>query len=254
MTRWRHLLLVAAIASAASARAAEHVTWVKGYAEGMAKAKAEQRPALLDFYADWCGWCKVMDRTTYGDASVANLLTNFVCIKIDIESDTDTAFTFRIGSLPRTILLDAEGRLLGDRIGYLEPEPFKAFLADAAQPASPDAPIAPGQERARFLAKLSDLGATAATNQAALAELVDHLDHPEASARKTARDALREAGPAAIPLLVPLLNHAQLDARIASHSLLLELAPNAPPFDPWSERAAREAALAEWEVWAARRD
>ena len=46
----------------------------------------------------------------------------------------------------------------------------------------------------------------------------------------------------------------QLDARIASHSLLLELAPNAPPFDPWSERAAREAALAEWEVWAARRD
>lgn len=242
------LAALLAVAGARPAHAAR-VSWVKDYAEGMAKARTEKRPVVLDFYADWCGWCKVMDRETYGNAGVAAVLTNYICIKVDVEQDTDTAFTFRIGSLPRTIVVDAEGRLLGDRVGYLQPEPFLAFLQDAAQSASPEAPIVPGQERALFLSRMAELSATARTNQAALAELVDHLDHPEATVRKAAREALEKAGPVAIPVLLPLLAHEKLETRIASHAILMQLADDTPGFDPWAGRAERQAALVEWEHW-----
>ncbi|MCF8241518.1 MAG: DUF255 domain-containing protein [Melioribacteraceae bacterium] len=56
------------------------------YSEGAAKAKAENKLLLVDFYTDWCGWCKKMDANTYTDKSVIDFLNkNFVAVKINPE-------------------------------------------------------------------------------------------------------------------------------------------------------------------------
>ena len=34
--------------------------WLK-FDEGMAKAKKENKSVLVDFYTDWCHWCKEME-------------------------------------------------------------------------------------------------------------------------------------------------------------------------------------------------
>src|SRR5882762_7958346 len=54
------------------------------------KAKKENKHLIVDVYTTWCGWCKVMDRQTYGNKEVAEYLTeNFVLAKVNGESSAE---------------------------------------------------------------------------------------------------------------------------------------------------------------------
>jgi thioredoxin-related protein len=68
------------------------LTWMD-FAEGYAKAKAENKILLVDAYTDWCSWCKVMDRETYTNAQVIAMLNNeFVCVKFNPEVEKQHKF------------------------------------------------------------------------------------------------------------------------------------------------------------------
>jgi thiol:disulfide interchange protein DsbD len=47
-------------------------------------AQAHGKPVMLDFYADWCTSCIVMEATTFKDPRVVEALSHFVIIKIDV--------------------------------------------------------------------------------------------------------------------------------------------------------------------------
>ncbi|MFM9052388.1 MAG: thioredoxin family protein, partial [Bacteroidota bacterium] len=54
--------------------------------EAMQKVKTAPRPIILDFYTDWCGWCKHMMKTTYADPGLAQYInSNFYPVKFDAE-------------------------------------------------------------------------------------------------------------------------------------------------------------------------
>lgn len=54
--------------------------------EAMQKEQTAPRPIIMDFYTDWCGWCKHMMRTTYADPGLAQYINaNFYPVKFDAE-------------------------------------------------------------------------------------------------------------------------------------------------------------------------
>src|SRR5512143_2985202 len=57
------------------------------YEDALAKARKEGKFVMVDFYAVWCKWCKKLEKETYIDPKVAEVLkADFVTVKIDAES------------------------------------------------------------------------------------------------------------------------------------------------------------------------
>jgi thioredoxin-related protein len=62
------------------------VKWMK-FEDAVAASQKEPRKIFVDIYADWCGWCKVLDRDTFSNPDVAKILNEqFYPVKLDAES------------------------------------------------------------------------------------------------------------------------------------------------------------------------
>jgi thiol:disulfide interchange protein len=64
--------------------------WYSSLGAGLAEAKREGKPVLIDFWATWCKNCLVMDGTTLADPQVTAALASYVKIKFQAE-DPDTS-------------------------------------------------------------------------------------------------------------------------------------------------------------------
>jgi uncharacterized protein YyaL (SSP411 family) len=62
------------------------VDWYPWGDEALARARAENRPVLLSIGYSTCHWCHVMERESFSDPRVAEVMNrHFVCIKVDRE-------------------------------------------------------------------------------------------------------------------------------------------------------------------------
>src|SRR5206468_10213903 len=66
------------------------VHWHPWGEPALARARAEDKPILLDIGAVWCHWCHVMDGESYEDPQIGETLNrDFVCIKVDRDERPD---------------------------------------------------------------------------------------------------------------------------------------------------------------------
>lgn len=101
------------------------------------------KPIFVTVYADWCGYCKLMDRTTFTDPNVIRLLQGWVPAKLNGESPnplnlgkgtmTENQWAMRNGvsGFPATFLLDSKGKPFAGVPGYLEAPQMSRLLQDA---------------------------------------------------------------------------------------------------------------------------
>jgi uncharacterized protein len=85
-------------------RSAAHqpIDWHEWGEDAFARAKAEDKPMLLDIGAVWCHWCHVIDRESYENATIANIINeHFVPVKVDRDErpDVDSRYQAAISAL-----------------------------------------------------------------------------------------------------------------------------------------------------------
>ena len=65
------------------------VNWMT-FEQAVEANKKEKRQIFIDVYTTWCGPCKMMDKLTFADPEVANILnTHFYPVKLDAEQRED---------------------------------------------------------------------------------------------------------------------------------------------------------------------
>jgi thiol:disulfide interchange protein DsbD len=104
----------------ARARAVEGFAWLPSLEQGIALAKAEGRPLLVDFWAEWCTACKELDHTAWSDERVRAEASRFVRVKLDGTAGDDAfvaiADRYGVPGMPTVIFIDARGREVPERV------------------------------------------------------------------------------------------------------------------------------------------
>lgn len=123
------LAAVAIAAVPALAGHSERIVWESDYARALARAQAEGKPVIVDFWADWCVPCHMMDLHVWPRHEVAAAAQRFVCVRVDADAATDLAHTYKLQGLPTIVIADPWGREITRKLGYTPTADLAPVLA-----------------------------------------------------------------------------------------------------------------------------
>ena len=123
----------------------EKADGAKQIADALAVAKKENKRVLLQFGANWCGWCHKLHKLCQTDPDIAaKLKDSFVVVLVDVNKGHNGDINKKYGNpaglgLPAIVILDADGKALTTQdTGKLEqgdhhdPKKVLAFLNEWA--------------------------------------------------------------------------------------------------------------------------
>lgn len=114
------MFLLIILLGAGTAMASESAILWQDYEKGMADSQAQSKKVFVYFFADWCKYCKLMDKETFGKPAVADYLNkNFIPIRINSEKNPKLASQFFVRGLPMTWFITESGEKVGGRPGFV---------------------------------------------------------------------------------------------------------------------------------------
>ncbi len=105
------------------------VRWTDDITTANKQRRETGRPLIVYFTADYCGYCRKMERETWSDPGVARRIKNeFVALKLNAEQNEDLVARLGIEGLPATIIFNSEGQRVQTISGYSRPAAVNELL------------------------------------------------------------------------------------------------------------------------------
>jgi uncharacterized protein len=138
MNRVRIAAFAIAALMASPSLAADGPKWSEWSDDLFARAAAEKRFVILDLEAVWCHWCHVMEKTTYADPKVQELLdSKYLPVRVDQDANPDLSSRYGDWGWPATIVFGPDGTEIAKIRGYIEPERMQVLLKAVIDDPSP---------------------------------------------------------------------------------------------------------------------
>jgi thiol:disulfide interchange protein DsbD len=106
----------------------QRIKGVEGLEKALRQAKEQNRPVMLDFYADWCSYCKTMEKTTFQSTDVVKAMDNTLFLQTDVtdQDAQDIALQkrFDVSAPPAFVFFSTNGEELRSLrlVGNITPE------------------------------------------------------------------------------------------------------------------------------------
>lgn len=98
---------------------------IKSADEFEAKVLKAQGPVLVDFFATWCGPCRMVAPVI--DEIAAEKAGEVSVYKVDIDQSPDLAFKYQVSSVP-TLIVFEDGQVKNERLGAQPKQNILAML------------------------------------------------------------------------------------------------------------------------------
>lgn len=107
--------------------AADSVAW-HSY-DQIEKEGSAAKKVFIYFYADWCGYCRKMDKETFTDPAVAAFINeNFLPVRVNTDKQNKIAARYAISGLPDLRFLTPQGEAIARWPGFIEPKQLLPML------------------------------------------------------------------------------------------------------------------------------
>lgn len=100
------------------------VYWLSNLDKAKSLAKELDKLIVVDFMADWCGPCRIMDQMLWESAEMAALSRDFVGLKINIDNDRAVAGAFGVTGIPKVVIATANGEIIWQMVGFRTATPY----------------------------------------------------------------------------------------------------------------------------------
>ncbi len=100
-------------------QAEDEIKWYS-HAQGVALAKQKQKKIFVHFYADWCPYCKKMEKGTLKNPAIVDYLNrNFVSVRVNSDKEAALARDYSVRGLPSTWFVSETGEKISNLPGYI---------------------------------------------------------------------------------------------------------------------------------------
>lgn len=86
----------------------------------LATAQRESKLVFVDFSAEWCLACKVLEEQVFSDYAVKGALSSYVFVEVDTDEYPQTAATYEVVGMPTLVILSSQGDELFRSVGLIE--------------------------------------------------------------------------------------------------------------------------------------